>query len=359
MTTVLTYMTRALELAELGRYTVSPNPMVGCVLVKDNEIIGTGYHQKAGEHHAEILALQQAGERAMGATAYVTLEPCCHHGRTPPCTLALITAGIKKVVVACQDPNPLIAGKGIAQLHDAGIEVEVGLGHDEATKLNKTFFHYIKTKRPYVIAKWAMSLDGKTVTAPTDSKQISNIETQQDAHELRQQVDAILIGAQTARMDNPQLTARLNLQENAKQPLRIILSHDANLPPDLIVFNQKSSAKTLLAVCVPKLENESFWYSQGIDILYCLSNETGDLDLHNLLQQLGQREITSVLVEGGEMVRRQFFTENLVNQVHVYIAPNIIDGFTKKQILQNVETTTYGTDFKISAEFSTNSHVRN
>jgi diaminohydroxyphosphoribosylaminopyrimidine deaminase/5-amino-6-(5-phosphoribosylamino)uracil reductase len=338
MTTAHNYMIQALELAKRGRYTVSPNPMVGCLIVKDDEIVGRGYHQKAGEAHAEVFALREAGEQAKGATAYVTLEPCCHHGRTPPCTLALIQAGINKVVLAGQDPNPLVAGKGIAELKAAGIEIELDVCHAEARELNKIFFHYIQTQRPYVIAKWAMSLDGKTITAADDSKQISNIDAQHDAHDLRRQVDAILVGAQTARDDDPQLTARLADASIDKQPLRIVLSHSGKLSPELKLFSNELPGKTLLAVTDAAMAKK--WQCTGVETLV-------HHDLTDLLQQLGERNITSLLVEGGENIRQQFFAANLINEIIIYVAPVIIGDLEKKLPLNNISYQPMGTNIKI------------
>ena len=222
------YMSTALSLAERGRYTVSPNPMVGCVIVKDGKIVGKGFHLKAGDPHAEILALREAGADANAATAYVSLEPCCHYGKTPPCTDALIKAGIKKVYAACLDPNPLVAGKGIQQLKNANIEVETGLHEKEASQLNEIFFHYIRRQQPSVIAKWAMSLDGKTVTHTEDSRDISGNTSREYSHQTRQQVDAILIGAGTAICDDPELTVRYPADTSSlRQPLRVVLSSQA------------------------------------------------------------------------------------------------------------------------------------
>jgi diaminohydroxyphosphoribosylaminopyrimidine deaminase/5-amino-6-(5-phosphoribosylamino)uracil reductase len=335
-------MQQALELARLGRYTVSPNPMVGCVIVKDNQVVGTGHHQKTGEPHAEIFALQEAGEAARGATAYVTLEPCAHHGRTPPCIDALIKAGISQVFVACTDPNPLVAGKGIEQLRVAGIEVEVGLLAKAATELNQIFFHYITTKRPFVIAKWAMSLDGKTITAATDSKQISGLEAQQEVHDLRQQVDAILIGAETARADNPELTARFNVTELSKQPIRIVVSRSGNLSNNLNIFDKKLPGLTILALS--DVQAAKVWEGRGINVLLFTT-------LTDLLTQLAQQNITSVLVEGGEQMRQQFFAENLVNKIDVYIAPVIIGGLQHKHLMSELRCTQVGSDLKISAGY--------
>jgi diaminohydroxyphosphoribosylaminopyrimidine deaminase/5-amino-6-(5-phosphoribosylamino)uracil reductase len=213
------YMQQALALAEKGRFSVSPNPMVGCLIVKAGKIIGQGYHHQAGTPHAEIHALREAGAEAKDADVYVTLEPCCHYGRTPPCTDALIAAGVTRVYFACHDPNPEVAGKGSAALKAAGIQAEEGLCRSEAQQLNKIFFHFIQTKRPFVFSKWAMSLDGKTMTHPDDLPAISSTASRSHSHLLRRAVDAILIGTNTAIDDDPALTVRLPDVPDAQQPI--------------------------------------------------------------------------------------------------------------------------------------------
>lgn len=349
------YMNLALKLAEYGRYTVSPNPMVGCVIVKDDVIVGKGYHQQAGGPHAEIAALQQAGDLARGATAYVTLEPCCHYGKTPPCTQALIKAGIKKVITACKDPNPLVAGKGLEELIAAGIEVESGVCEAEATTLNEIFFHFIRTQQPFVIAKWAMSLDGKTVTHKEDDRNISCQQSRAYAHQIRQQVDAILIGSATALHDDPQLTAR-HTAELIKQPLRIVLSSRGNLPLDLKLFD--ASAKTLV---VTTTHAQPQWISQlqekNIEVLVLPEQTPSRIDLHSLVKKLGEKNISSLLVEGGMTILQEFFNENLVNKIHVYLAPNIIGSMKKKSSVKNITLSNIEQDFFITANYEGNNHV--
>lgn len=344
-TSHLDYMKLALQLAERGRSTVSPNPMVGCVIVKNNQIIGQGFHQRAGDAHAEIHALNAAGAEARDATAYVTLEPCCHFGRTPPCTQALIKAGIKKVVIACGDTNSLVGGKGIDELKAAGIEIETGLCESEAKQLNEIFFHYIKYKRPFVIAKWAMSLDGKIATHPNDSRQISNKAATEQVHQTRQRVDAILVGANTARQDNPLLTARINNQTN-KHPLRVILSTQAELPVNLNIFDPNLPGKTLIAATTDSLAI----HSDHIEILTLPKNNRGLVDLPSLLDELGKREITSLLVEGGNKVHESFFKENLVNKIQVYLAPTIISSLEKKYFVKNLNFSQLENDFCFTAD---------
>lgn len=353
------YMTLALRLAEQGRFTVAPNPMVGCVIVKNNQIVGQGFHARAGEPHAEIFALREAGKQAQGACAYVTLEPCPHHGKTPPCTSALIDAGIKKVYVACIDPNPLVAGKGIKQLRDADILVETGLCKAEAIQLNEIFFHYITHKRPFVIAKWAMSLDGKTSVNASDNKQISSLESQYHTHQLRQQVDAILVGAHTARCDNPQLTARLTLDNKtiAKQPTRIILAGHEALPSDLKVLSHPLPGKTIVAATKATQYLLKQRKHKNVEIIILPENAYQQISLPALLDELGKREITSLLVEGGMTVHESFFREDLVNKIHVYLSPLVIGSLDKKRYLNILDAASLGRDFCFTSSFKEASHV--
>lgn len=344
------FMALALQLAERGRLTVSPNPMVGCVIVKNNHIVGRGFHLRAGEAHAEIYALQEAGVEAKDATLYLTLEPCCHYGRTPPCTQALIRARIKKVYVACLDINPKVCGKGIEELRAAGIEVEVGLCEAEAQRLNEIFFHYMTKKRPFVIAKWAMSLDGKIAVNQGDARQISCVDSNAHAHHIREQVDAILIGANTARLDNPQLTARLGKELAKKQPLRLVLSRKGLLPLNLNIFADSLPSKTL--IMTTEAIDKCFYQqalSKKMDVVIIPKNKEGYVCLSSLLDELGRREITSLLVEGGRMVHEQFFKAHLVNKIHVYLSPAIIGPFEKKQRLTDINCTRLGGDFFYTA----------
>jgi len=348
------FMASALNLAEKGRFSVSPNPLVGCLIVKNGQIIGQGYHQRAGEAHAEIIALEQAGAAALGATAYVTLEPCCHHGKTGPCTTALIQAGIKTVYIAVSDPNPLVAGHGIQLLQAAGIETHVGVLAQEAIQLNEIFFHFITQKRPFVIAKWAMSLDGKTSTHPSDSRHISSQESQQAAHALRQQVDAILVGAKTAIHDNPSLTVRLTPEGvTPKHPIRIVLASQGQLPTYLKLFDATMPAKTIIAVTD---KADSLWCKQmqsaNTEIWVLPQNADGQVDLFSLLTALGKQNISSLLVEGGMTVHDSFFRANLVNKVHVYIAPVIIGSLSQKKQLTQFTCTPSHRDFLCVAHYN-------
>lgn len=342
-------MAQALRLAENGRYTVSPNPMVGCVIVKHHRIIGQGYHQKAGGPHAEMIALQEAGSEARDAAVYVTLEPCCHDGRTPPCTRALIRAGIREIFIACQDPNKVVSGKGMHELREAGILVEVGLYEDQAKQLNEHFFHYITHQRPFVIAKWAMSLDGKTITEMSDTRDISCVQSRMISHQLRQSVDAILIGANTARLDNPQLTARYDTPIQ-KQPIRIVLSTRGDLPLYLKLFHRHLPSKTIL-VTTDQIDDHNYlaFTQHDIDVLILPHNKEAQVDLKSLLHELGKQEITSLLVEGGMKTHAQFFNEGLVNKIHVHLAPVIIASLKQKQSVAPLDYSEVGNDFHLIA----------
>lgn len=351
-------MNLALQLAELGRFKTTPNPMVGCVLVKDGQIVGQGYHQQAGLPHAEINALKDAQGAAKEATAYITLEPCCHQGRTPPCTKALIEAGIKKVFVATLDPNPLVSGKGIAQLQQAGIDAEVGLCAIEAETLNEIFFYYMRHNRPFVIAKWAMSLDGKTITHSEDNRTISCTESFHHAHNIRRSVDAILIGANTARLDNPQLTARFPEGSISRQPVRIILSSQGNLPLDLKLFEQDAQSKTIVATT--DLVNRQWVDSivaKDVEVLILEKNKNNQVNLISLLQALSKKQITSVLVEGGMTVHENFFAEKLVNKIQFYLCPVIIGSLSKKKPVMHLDMIKLGKDFYFSADYQEQKYV--
>jgi diaminohydroxyphosphoribosylaminopyrimidine deaminase/5-amino-6-(5-phosphoribosylamino)uracil reductase len=276
------YMSLALRLAKKGRFSVSPNPMVGCVIVKNNQIIGKGFHQCAGGPHAEISALQQAGKEAKDASVYVTLEPCCHYGRTPPCANALIEAGVSNVYISCLDPNPLVRGKGIQQLQSDGISVNIGLFEKESITLNEIFFHYITHRRPFVIAKWAMSLDGKTTTHALDDKQISGESSKKITHKIRQHVDAILVGANTVLVDNPQLTVRNNT--SIKQPIRIILAGKKYFPNTLNIFKDLTS-KIIIAGTKQTQQFISHLQSNHIEILILPENKQNRVHLPTLLSE--------------------------------------------------------------------------
>jgi len=324
------FMGRALRLAERGRGRTSPNPMVGAVLVKKGvdgmpAIVGEGFHHRAGEPHAEILALRQAGERARGATLYVNLEPCCHHGRTPPCTQALIAAGVAEVHMAMLDPNPRVAGCGQAELEAAGIRTVLGEREAEARALNEVFVHWITTNRPFVIAKFAASLDGKIATRTGDSRWITGPAARHRVHQLRDQVDGILVGVETVIADDPQLTTRLDWAD-VRHPLRVILDSTGRVPFSARVLDPALPGQTLIATtdAMPP-ERRQILKDSGVEVL-TLPTDNGRVDLEALLTALGRREITSLLVEGGGTVLGSFFARGLVNQVLAFVAPIIIGG---------------------------------
>lgn len=319
------FMQRAIELAEKARGRTSPNPMVGAVIVKDGRVVGEGYHQRAGEAHAEIHALRQAGGAAQGATLYINLEPCCHYGRTPPCTKAIIAAGIKEVHMAMLDPNPLVNGRGRAELEAAGIVTFVGEYEEEARQLNEAFVKYITTGRPFVTAKFAMSLDGKIATRTGDSRWITSEEARKEVHRLRDVTDAIVVGVNTVIADNPRLTTRLN-KPDVHHPLRVIVDSRGRIPLTAKVLDPDLPGQTLVATTelMPKEKREQL-LRRGIQELV-LPDQGGRVSLPHLLDALGEREITSLIVEGGGTLLASFFAADLVDKVLAFIAPKIIGG---------------------------------
>jgi len=319
------YMRLALDLAEKARGRTSPNPLVGAVIVKDGEIVGQGYHLKAGTPHAEINALREAGEKAEGATLYVTLEPCSHYGRTPPCSEAVIRSGISEVFVAMQDPNPLVAGRGIKHMVNAGIMVHVGLLEDKARRLNEIFIKYITTRTPFVLLKTAMTLDGKIATAVGHARWVTGNAARERVHRLRNWYDAILVGVNTVLADNPALTCRL--PEGGRDPVRIILDSRARTPADAKVVTQESDAPTYIVVTdKAPLDRIKLLSSGRAKIVRTSLDLHGRVDLRELLEKLGEMEITSLLVEGGAQVAASFLEAELVDKVLTFIAPKIIGG---------------------------------
>ena len=319
-------MRLALELAKKAEGFTSPNPMVGAVVVKDGEIAGTGYHARAGSPHAEIIALRGAGEKAQGATLYVNLEPCCHHGRTGPCTEAIIAAGVRKVVVAMVDPNPLVAGKGIARLRQAGIAVAAGVLAAEAARLNEVFSKYITTGMPFVVLKAAMSLDGKIATRRGESRWITAEQARLCGHRLRHRYDAILVGVNTVLLDNPSLTVRLP-EGGSRDPVRVVVDSCARTPPGAKIINQPSAAPTLIAA-TPEApaERVAALKGAGAEVLVLPPDEKGRVDLPLLMKELAGREITSVLIEGGAEVHASALDAGIVDKVAWFIAPLLVGG---------------------------------
>jgi diaminohydroxyphosphoribosylaminopyrimidine deaminase/5-amino-6-(5-phosphoribosylamino)uracil reductase len=321
------FMECALSLAGLALGYTSPNPAVGAVVVRDGVVVGLGHTQPPGSVHAEIIALRQAGQRAKGATMYVTLEPCCHHGRTPPCTQAIIDAGISEVHMALIDPNPLVSGKGLKTLKAAGIKTFVGQYEERAREINEGYIKYITTSIPFVIAKFAMSLDGKIATKTGDSKWISSDESLKFVHYFRHIVDAVMVGANTVVADDPQLSARGCSGKGGKtklQPLRVIVDGRGRTPISARVF--KEPGKTLVAVAKPlNAKAAEHFKKTGAEIVE-LPAEKGVIDLKELLTVLGKREVTSVLVEGGSTLFGSLFDSGLIDKVLAFVSPTIIGG---------------------------------
>lgn len=311
------WMMKVLHLAEKGRGRTSPNPMVGAILIRDEMIAGEGYHQKAGTPHAEILAIQKAGERAKGSTLYINLEPCIHYGRTPPCVPAILQAGIRRVVIGMEDPNPLVQGKGIKALKEAGLQVEVGVLEKECQRLNESFSKYILKREPFVILKIAATLDGRIATRTGESQWITGEESRRFVHRLRDQVDGVVVGIGTIMKDDPLLTTRL---PGGRDPFRIILDSELRIPENARVFGSNPE-RVILATTqrAPKEKLERLEQKVG-RILICDSRK-GKVDLKILLSKLGEMEITSLLVEGGSQVNGAFFDERLMDKVFLFLSP--------------------------------------
>jgi diaminohydroxyphosphoribosylaminopyrimidine deaminase/5-amino-6-(5-phosphoribosylamino)uracil reductase len=320
------YMARALELAARGEGYVEPNPMVGCVIVRDGEVVGEGWHQRFGGPHAEVEALQVAGARARGATMYVTLEPCCHHGKTPPCTKAIIAAGISRLVCAQRDPFDQVAGKGIETLNAAGIDVDVGRLEAEAKRLNAPYLKLATTGRPWIIAKWAMTLDGKIATRTGDSRWISGEASREIVHRLRGRVDGIMIGRGTAQRDDPLLTAR---PPGPRVATRIVVDSRAALALESQLVRSAGDASVLVAVGNDaSQENIDRLTAAGCEVIVCRPAEVSgkSVSIPALLDELGRRRMTNVLVEGGGQLLGALFDASAIDEVHVFIAPKLIGG---------------------------------
>ncbi len=330
-------MSLALRLAAKGRSTVSPNPMVGAVVVKRGRIIGQGFHLKAGTPHAEIFALRQAGEHAQGATLYVTLEPCCHlKKRTPPCVPEILRSGVRRVVAAMPDPNPSVKGKGAAALRRAGLSVTVGVASSEAEELNKSYCHWMKTGRPYVTLKAGMTLDGKLATATGESRWITGEPSRQEVHQLRGTMDAILIGVGTVLTDDPSLTTRTGprLDKLARrQPLRIIVDSRLRIPLKSQALSLQDKAKTIIATtAAAPAARRSALQKKGIEILTVPAIQ-GRVSFPALLNQLGRRGIMSLLVEGGSEVNAAMLKAKLVDHIRLYVAPLLLGGRDAKGVI--------------------------
>lgn len=317
------YMRLAMQLAGNAIGRTSPNPLVGAVIVKDNRVVGCGWHRKAGTPHAEVHALNQAGELAQGADVYVTLEPCAHYGKTPPCAKALVEAKVKNVYGGLLDVNPKVAGKGFKILEDAGIHVEYGFLQDELRKQNEVFFKWIEHKKPFVVLKAAMTLDGKIATATGQSKWITNETSRAYGYKLRDIYDGIMVGINTVIEDNPMLTARV---DGGKNPIRIVVDSSLKIDINANVVQDKS-AKTIVAT-TDKADKDKILklQAQNVDVIVVDKDENDKVDIEKLLNILGQQNICSILVEGGATLSGSFVAKKLVDKVYFFIAPKIVGG---------------------------------
>ncbi|SKC46183.1 diaminohydroxyphosphoribosylaminopyrimidine deaminase [Bacteroidales bacterium WCE2008] len=334
------YMQEAISLAERGRGHTSPNPLVGCVIVKDGRTLGRGWHRKYGDLHAEREALRDCTENPAGATAYVTLEPCCHHGKQPPCTDALIEAGIARVIVGATDPNPLVGGKGIAILRENGIMVETGLCEGEILEQNRIFFKYITERKPWVTLKVAMTLDGKIATADGDSRWVTSESSRQFVQQLRGYHSGICVGKGTVVYDDPMLDCRF---EGLDNPVRIIPDSMASISPESRIVRTAGQCRTIIAhtdaAPASRLEQLN---TLGVETLPCLS-ENGHTDISDMLRRLGEMRIDSILLEGGEELNWSFIENGLVDEYYIFVAPKILGG-------KDAKTTVGGAGFPKMAD---------
>lgn len=325
MSDEVAFMRRAMELAAKGKGFTSPNPMVGAVIVKKGKIIGEGYHRKAGEKHAEIMALNNCVEAPDGGILYLNLEPCCHTGKTPPCVEAIIKAGIKRVVAAMEDPNPLVKGRGFELLRQRGIKIEVGLCRQEAEELNEKFIFFIKNKRPFVMIKAALSLDGKIATPTGKSRWLSSPEARRYVHQLRQEYDAIMVGINTVLRDDPRLTARIPGAEK-KGIIRVVLDSKLRIPLQCRLLKEKRGGEVLIfTTSAASAERVKQLRSLGIGVVIAREKE-GRADLNYALKQLAEKGIISLLIEGGSEVFASALKEKVINKVLFIYAPKIIGG---------------------------------
>lgn len=358
------FLARALELAAKGVGRTSPNPAVGAVIVRHGRVLGEGFHRRAGLPHAEIEALRQVSGTARGATLYVTLEPCSHYGRTPPCAEALVAAGLTRVVVGMVDPNPLVRGRGIRRLRRAGIEVKTGVLQDACVRLNEDFICFIRTGKPFVTVKLAASLDGRIATASGDSQWISSEQSRRFVHELRNRVDAVLVGAETVRTDNPQLTCRLR---GGRDPVRVIVDGRLTLDPQARVCTQPSKAATLVFTTEAQAHGAkaAALTQHGVEVIG-LEDTDHRIALSPLLKVLGQRGMKSVLIEGGGQIVASALREKVVDKVVFFYAPLLLGSEGRAMIgplnvdrvalgytLHPLEVARSGTDMMVSAYIGT------
>ncbi len=325
-------MERAIELAKRARGFTSPNPMVGAVIVKDGRVIGEGYHERCGELHAERNALASLTESAEGATIYVTLEPCCHYGKTPPCTEAIIEHKLAKVVIGSRDPNPLVSGKGAAILRKAGIEVVEDFMREECDAINPIFFHYITTKRPYVAMKYAMTMDGKIATRTGASRWITGEAARNHVQTLRHAYKGIMVGIGTVLADNPMLNCRM---QGGIDPVRIVCDTHLRIPMDCQIVQTADTIETILATSTNEKGKIEQLIKKGVQILQ-IPEKDGCIDLNFLMQTLGEKGIDSILLEGGGRLNDSFLREKLIQKAYVYLAPKIFGGEDAKTPVEGI-----------------------
>ncbi|MBS6600296.1 MAG: bifunctional diaminohydroxyphosphoribosylaminopyrimidine deaminase/5-amino-6-(5-phosphoribosylamino)uracil reductase RibD [Clostridium sp.] len=342
------YMKLALELAKKGIGRVHPNPMVGAVIVKDGKILGQGYHKKCGEGHAEVNAFKDAEEKnenVEGAEMYVTLEPCSHFGKTPPCADKIIEKKISKVFIGTLDPNPLVAGRGVKKLKDAGIYVEYGILESECYKLNEVFMKYIVKKEPFVVMKTGMSLDGKIATYSGESKWITEERSREDVHNLRNELTGIMVGINTVLKDNPQLTCRVN---GGRNPIRIIVDSNLKIPMDCKIVNTAKEVETIIATTdKANLDKINSLEDKGVKIIV-VPSKNGKVNLKELMTILGKLKIDSILLEGGGTLNFSALEEGIVDKVKIYIAPKIIGGKDSKTPIEGKGIDNLKDAFKIT-----------
>lgn len=351
------YMRMAIELAKKGVGKVNPNPMVGAVIVKDEKVIGEGYHEEYGKAHAEVNAFSSLREESKGATLYVTLEPCSHYGKTPPCVDKIIENKIAKVVVGALDPNPLVAGRGIKKLKDAGIDVVTSVLEEECKKVNEVFMKYIVEKRPFVVLKTAMTLDGKISTPSGESKWITNEESRKEVHKLRNKLSAIMVGVNTVIKDNPELTCRL---EGGRNPIRIIVDSKLRIPMESKVVIDKLARTIVATTELANKDRVLDLKKLGVEVII-IKAKNERVDLQSLMVELGKLNIDSILLEGGSTLSFSALEDKIVDKIQAYIAPKIIGGEKSKTpvggkgieklsnaiMLENMKVISVGTDFLI------------
>jgi diaminohydroxyphosphoribosylaminopyrimidine deaminase / 5-amino-6-(5-phosphoribosylamino)uracil reductase len=315
------YMDLALNNAKAMKGQTDPNPLVGSVIVNDNRVVGIGAHLKAGEPHAEIHAIRMAGEKAKGGTIYVTLEPCSHHGRTGPCAIAIVEAGIKKVVIATLDPNPIVAGNGVKILQEAGIEVIVGVREEESQRMNEVFNKFIVEKKPFVTLKAGITLDGKIATHTSDSKWITSEDARTDVHHLRNENMAILVGANTVIKDNPELTTRI---PNGRNPIRVVLDSTLKIPLDSKLLTDKLAETWIFTSEKYDVEKKKVLEELGITVFHTTGSR--HVDPNQVVEVLGEKLVSSLLIEGGGTINGSFLENKLIDKVVLYFAPKLVGG---------------------------------